>query len=89
MTRQLSLCGIKGEHESKQMLEVEREAWALATGENHRTPAELSAWCAAHGKSVVGKGWKPKVDNEPSDREIEKAVDAIYQGNHSLGEIRK
>lgn len=88
MTRQMAAFGIATEHTSKQMYEHEQEKWALATGQKHRTAGELSDWAAKNGKAILAPGETvKKVDDLPSDREIEKALDKVYEANHDCGKI--
>lgn len=88
MTRQIAAFGISGEHHAHTMYEYERDAWALATGQNHRTAGELEAWAKANGKTILSnKETLRPVDNTPTDHEIEKALTKVYDENHSCGTI--
>lgn len=78
---------IMGEHEAKTFYEHEREAWALATGQQHQTAGELKDWCAANGKTIVDKGFKPKKPEDFSEKQALDALGKIYDENHSLGSV--
>jgi putative FmdB family regulatory protein len=87
MKRQFAAFGIAGEHNAHTFYEHEREAWALATGQQHQSAGELKDWCAKNGKTIVDPGFKPKKPEDFSEKEALGALDKIYENNHSLGEV--
>lgn len=79
---------IGGATAGESMLESEQKNWALATGEKHKSEADVARWCKENGKELVEKGYTPKPPPEPfTDLEFDKALKDVYKENHSLGEI--
>jgi len=84
MQRKFSSFGVGGQHLNAAHYEFEKDAWEVATGERHATPADLKRWCDERGKQIVDKNWKPKPPPLVEDWEVEKALNDVYEQNHTI-----
>lgn len=80
----MSSFAVSGQHERTSHYEFEKDQWEMATGQRHQTPADLKDWCEANGKQIVDKGYVPKPPPLVEDHEVEKALDQVYEENHTI-----
>lgn len=87
MKRTISTFAVSGQHDGVSFYDFEKQAWALATGQDHKTPREMEADLKEQGKEIVAPGWKPPKPKEFDEVACEQALDKIYHENHDIGEV--